>query len=149
MPNCVHGIDSRFCAACANPGSSPETRRRKLQLRAASHEPKTKAEREAFEAVYAYEEALSHVRGRTTRANRTWPQIRRMGVIAAVEQIVTRKKETAGYRVLVELGMEDMAFEAVVLRHKDSFSAEAIAASEARLKALQDGDHGGPSNQEP
>ena len=34
-------------------------------------------------------------------------------------------KETEGYRVLVEMGMEDMAFEAVVLRHPESFSPEA------------------------
>ena len=42
--------------------------------------------------------------------------IRKHGIIGAVELIVTKRKETEGYRVLVEMGMEDMAFEAVVLR---------------------------------
>ena len=31
-----------------------------------------------------------------------------------------------------------MAFEAVVLRHSEAFSAEAVAASEARLERLRD-----------
>ena len=46
-------------------------------------------------------------------------------------------KETEGYRVLVEMGMEDMAFEAVVLRHPESFSPEAVAASNDRLRRLR------------
>ena len=63
--------------------------------------------------------------------------IREHGIIGAVERIVTRRKETEGYRVLVEMGMEDMAFEAVVLRHPESFSPEAVAASNDRLRRLQ------------
>ena len=46
-------------------------------------------------------------------------------------------KETEGYRVLVEMGMEDMAFKAVVLRHPESFSPEAVAASNDRLRRLR------------
>src|SRR5688572_15936186 len=124
MPDCVHGMDSRFCAACANPTRTRESRRRGIQLRAADHQPTNDAEREAYEAVYAYEEALSTQKGRNTRAGRTWPMIREHGIIPTVERIVTRRTETEGYRVLVEMGMEDMAFEAVVLRHPDTFSLQ-------------------------
>ena len=106
-------------------------------MRAAGQQPKTPAERESYEAVYAYEEALSKQKGRTIRAGRTWPMIREHGIIAAVERIVTKRKETQGYRVLVEMGMEDMAFEAVVLRHPKSFSPEAVAASDDRLRRLR------------
>lgn len=139
MPNCVHGMDSRFCAVCANPGRTAASRRKAVQLRASGQQPKNEAEREAYEAVYAYEEALSNQKGKTTRANRTWPMIREHGIIGAVERIVTRRTETEGYRVLVEMGLEDMAFEAVVLRHPDSFSPAAVVASKDRLQRLKTG----------
>ena len=138
MANCKHGLDSRFCAACADPALSRESKRRLLMARAVAEKPATVAEREAYEAVFAYEEAKSKINDKTTRANRTWPLIREKGVIATVEGIVI-KGETIAYRVLVEMGLEDMTFEAVVLRHKDSFSAEAIAACERRLKETRDG----------
>jgi hypothetical protein len=58
------------------------------------------------------------------------------GIIATVERIVMRPDDAAGYRVLVEMGMEDMAFEAVVLRHPDAFSREAVEHSRLRLQRL-------------
>ena len=42
-------------------------------------------------------------------------------------------KETSGYTALAEIGMRDFAFEAVVIRHPDSFSADAVARSRERL----------------
>jgi len=137
MPSCVHGVDSRFCAACANPGRTKASRRARVQLRATSHHPKNDAEREGYEAIYAYEEALSNQKGRNTRAGRTWPMVEARGIIGAIERIVTRRAETEGYRVLIEMGMEDMAFEAVVLRHPESFSPAAAAASKERLNELK------------
>lgn len=110
-----------------------------MKQRAAKHAPTSEAERQCYEAVYAYEEALSKINGKTTRASRTWPMIEKKGVIAAVEGIVTRAEETKAYRVLVEMDLEDMTFEAVILRHKGAFSAEAIAASERRLKETREG----------
>ena len=62
--------------------------------------------------------------------------INRHGIIQAIERIVTRRAETEGYRILVEMGMEDMAFEAVVLRHPEAFTASAIDASRQRQSAL-------------
>jgi hypothetical protein len=135
MPNCVHGIDSRFCATCA--GNSPDRRREAIKLRAAQHAAPTDAEREALEAIYAYEEALAETKGKKLRASRTWQMIERHGIIPAVERIVKRAMETAGYRTLIEMGLEEMAFEAVVLRHPNSFSPEAVAASKQRLDVLK------------
>ncbi len=106
-------------------------------MRADGRQPQTPAERESYEAVYAYEEALSSLKGKTIRAGRTWPMIKDHGIIGAVERIVTKRKETEGYRVLVEMGMEHMAFEAVVLRHPESFSPEAVAAADDRLRRLR------------
>ena len=42
-----------------------------------------------------------------------------------------------GYTLLVDMGMEDMAFEAVVLRHPEAFSADAVERSRARLRELK------------
>jgi len=65
--------------------------------------------------------------------------IRRHGIIVAVERAVTRTVDPMGYRFLAEMGMQDLAFEAVVLRHPDVFSAEAIAQSANRLNVLASG----------
>ena len=56
-----------------------------------------------------------------------------MRIIPAVEHAVTRPRETVGYRGLQAEGMLDMAFEAVVLRHKSVFSSDAVKKSEERL----------------
>jgi hypothetical protein len=39
---------------------------------------------------------------------------------------------------LAEMGLEDLAFEAVILRHPDEFSEEAAAKSKERLSAWSD-----------
>ena len=123
-------VEARF------PERAREARRRAVELRAAAHGASNDAEREALEAVYAYERVLSGARGRKTRASRTWQMIERHGIIAAVERVVARSNVSAGYEALVKMGMEDMAFEAVVLRHPDVFSPKAVARSKERLHEL-------------
>lgn len=108
-------------------------RKRAVQLRAESFGATSEVERECIEAVYAYEEVLSAKAGRRQSASRTWPMIKRHGVIEAVERVVKRKADAAGYTALVEMGLEELAFEAVVLRHSSSFSAEAVARSRERM----------------
>jgi len=108
-------------------------RKRAVQLRAKSFGATSEVERECIEAVYAYEEVLSAKAGRRQSASRTWPMIKRHGVIEAVERVVKRKADALGYTALVEMGLEELAFEAVVLRHPTSFSAEAVASSEERM----------------
>jgi hypothetical protein len=67
------------------------------------------------------------------RASRTWQMIERHGVIGTVERAVNRPTETSGYRALVEMGLEEYAFEAVILRHPRLFSAEVVERSRQRL----------------
>lgn len=114
-----------------------QAKRRAVELRAAQHGARSQAEREALEAVYAYEGFLTEKHGKTTRANRTWQMIKRYGIIEAMERIVTRDDDPSGYRALAEMGMQDLAFEAVIVRHASTFSPEAVSRSEARLKAWQ------------
>lgn len=108
-------------------------RKRAVQLRAERFGAKSEVERECIEAVFAYEEVLSAKAGRRQPASRTWPMIERYGVIEAVERVVKRKADALGYTALVEMGLEELAFEAVVLRHPSAFSAEAVARSRERL----------------
>jgi hypothetical protein len=117
-----------------SPERAQAARRRAVELRAAAHGANNDAEREALEAVYAYERALSGTHGKKTRASRTWQMIDRHGILPAVERVVSRRADSAGYTALVKMGPQDMAFEAVVLRHPDLFSAEAVARSNERLR---------------
>ena len=110
-----------------------EALHRALELRAGRHNAKTQAEKEALQAVYAYEELLTKKNGRRTRANRTWQIINRHGIIESVERAVKRPTVTQGYTMLVEMGLQEHAFEAVILRHPEVFSAEAVQVSKERL----------------
>lgn len=109
-------------------------RKRALELRAAAHGATTQAERESLEAIYAYERVLTEKNGRKTRASRTWPMVERHGIIGAVERAVNRKDETVGYAALHEMGLQDYAFEAVVLRYPALFSADAVEWSMKRIR---------------
>jgi len=100
------------------------------------HTIKTDVELELFKAVYAYEEALSEKNKRKTRASRTWQMIDRRGIIEAAERAVDRDIETAGYRVLVAMGLHDFTFEAVIVRYQDIFKPEVVARAKERLEEL-------------
>ena len=115
------------------PDLAAEARQRSVQLKAEKYGATTQAERECLEAVFAYERVLSEKNGRATRASRTWPMIKKHGVLAAVERVVRRPEEAAGYTALREMGLEEYAFEAVALRYPDLFSAEAVNRSQTRV----------------
>lgn len=113
-----------------------QARRRAIELRASSHDAKSQAEKEALLAVYAYEEVLSRRNGRRTCATRTWQMIERRGIIGALEKAVNRNTDAMGYRLLDEMGMKDLAFEAIVLRYPSEFSAEAVAHAKERINSM-------------
>jgi hypothetical protein len=116
------------------PDLAREAHRRAVELRAATHGANSAAEREALQAVYAYEEVLSKRRGKRTHASRTWQMIKRHGIIGAVERAVNRKDVTIGYKSLIEMGMQDFAFEAVVVRYPALFSPETVKRATERMK---------------
>ena len=115
------------------PDLAKEARKRAIQIRAGEDGAASTVEKEALQAVYAYEEVLERKNGRRTRATRTWQMIERHGVIEAVERAVNRPGETQGYKLLVEMGLEEYAFEAVILRHPEYFTEEAKAKAKERL----------------
>ncbi len=115
------------------PDLAVAARKRALELRAQQYGATNEVERQCLEAIYAYERILSDKNGKNTRASRTWQMVKRHGIIGAVERAVNRETETVGYTALVEAGLEDYAFEAVVVRHPHSFSREAVKHSQARV----------------
>lgn len=116
------------------PDLADEARMRAVELRAESYGADTDAEKECLQAIYAYEEVLSENNGRRTSAARTWQMIKRHGILGAAERAVNRAQETAGYKALIEMGLQEFAFEAVILRHPDVFSPDAVAISKLRLQ---------------
>ena len=121
------------------PELADQARKRAIELRAAEHGVSKPAEKECLQAIYAYEEVLSKKNGRRTRASRTWQMINRHGILASVERAVNREAETAGYKALAEMGLQEFAFEAVILRHPSLFSDEVIRKSRERMQDWQDG----------
>ncbi len=126
-------IFAKNCIERGRPDLAAQAKERSVQLRAEKYGAESEAEKEALEAVYAYEEVLSAKNGKKTRAGRTWQMITRHGILGAVERAVNRPVETQGYIALTEMGLEDYAFEAVILRHPDLFSPEAIQISQQRM----------------
>ena len=102
-------------------------------MQASTHETASPVEAEAFAAVYAYEALLARRNGRKTRATGTWQAIKRYGIIEAIQRAVSRTPEATAYETLREMGLQDLAFEALVLRHEASFNDETVQVSKARL----------------
>lgn len=96
------------------------------------------AEIESILAVLSYEQTLLQKHGKRQPAAYTWRMLEKHGIVSGVERVVIREAETQGYRALLSLGLQDFAFEAVVVRHPDVFSPEALEHSAARLRDFED-----------
>ncbi|MFJ2324985.1 hypothetical protein [Pseudomonas sp. NPDC087690] len=96
------------------------------------------AEIESILAVLSYEQTLLQKHGKRQPAAYTWRMLEKHGIVSGVERVVIREAETQGYRALLSLGLQDFAFEAVVVRHPDIFSPEAVEHSAARLRDFED-----------
>lgn len=118
----------------SHPELAKEARRRAVELRADRYGAKSDVEREALQAIYAFEEVKSQTQKRRARASRTWQSIERNGIVATVENVVRRRTATDGWDSLIEAGMDDFTFEAVVVRHPEAFSTEAVEQAKKRLQ---------------
>lgn len=128
-------IFANNATALNHPELALAARRKAIELQASTHETTSAVEADCIVAVYAYEALLTRRNGKKTRATATWQAIKRYGAIEAVQRAVIRPPDRVGTLSLRDLGFEDFAFEALVIRHADSFSAAAIEASKARLAA--------------
>jgi hypothetical protein len=106
--------------------------RRAFHLMAVKSGVSTDVEREFWAGIYAYEHAKAkRLNLKSYRANRIHQMINRWGIKDTIERTVSRKGDSVGYRDLIALGLKDMSFEAVVLRHPKEFSDKAVAISKA------------------
>jgi hypothetical protein len=119
--------------ALKHPELASAARRKALTMQAAEHETTSPAEAEALAAIYAYELHLTRKNGRKTRASKTWGIVKTHGPIEAIKRAVSREPDAAVVAGLRELGLEDMTFDAVVLRHEEAFDAATVQLSKSRL----------------
>lgn len=114
-----------------------EAQRRAIELRANTQNAKSELETELWKALFAYEEILSEKNKRRTLAGRTRPMIKNYGIIGAAERVVNRSIEAMGYKVLVEKGLQDMTFEAVIVRFPEAFDKGIVKLCQERLEELK------------
>jgi hypothetical protein len=116
------------------PVLAKEARRRAIKWRASMYGAKSEAELEALQAVYAYEEVLTEKKGKRTRASGIWQMIKRHGIMEAVQRAVNREIETVRYTALSAMGMQDFAFEAVVVRYPELFKPKTVERAKTRVE---------------
>jgi hypothetical protein len=118
------------------PERAQEARRRAVKLRAHMDGAATDVERELLEAMYAYEWTLFRKHGRRQRASYLRREMKNLGIIKAVDKVVSKGQETSGYPALVAEGMERMLFERVIVKYPHQFTPTAVDKSKQRLRQL-------------
>lgn len=129
-------IFAKNARARNHPELALAAQRKAIDLLVSTHQTGSPVEAEGLAAVYAYEALLTRRNGKKTRATGTWQAIKRYGIIEAVQRAVSRPPDGPSTVTLRDLGLEDLGFEAIVVRHEASFSEAAIKASKARLAAV-------------
>jgi hypothetical protein len=130
-------IFARNATAKQRPDLALEAHRKAVNLKVATHEAVSPLEAEGLSTVYALDALLTHQNdGKKKRATATWQAVKRYGVIEAIQKAVNRRAATESCAALRELGLEDLAFEAFVLRHEASFTAATVKLSKERLAVV-------------
>jgi hypothetical protein len=124
---------ARNAVAKNRPDLALEANRKSVNLNVATHEALTPLEADGFAAVYAYEALLTHRNGKKMRAASTWQDIKSRGIVAAITKVVSRRSQTDNRSELRAIGLEDLTFEAFVVRNEASFSADTVQLSKERL----------------
>lgn len=94
-------------------------------------------DREFWTAVAAAEEIATQKNGKTTRLSRTRQKVKRVGVVKCLIDWALDPSTTQGFSILVDGGRPELTGEAIVVRHADKFSTEAV--NSARAKLVQHG----------
>ncbi len=99
--------------------------RRAVDLRAEQHGADTAQELDALRVIYAYEEALSHNKGKRTRATGTWQMVRKQGLLPTIHRRLQTGSGNEVAATLKELHMEDYSFEAFAERYPQAMQEAA------------------------
>ena len=81
----------------------------------------------------ALEEALTAEAGKTKRLNRTRQKLDRVGVRQTLSDLALKPKPSIGFIKLLEFDMADMSAEALILKYKEEFEEQVVAAATKRL----------------
>ena len=125
----THGDCERFAVNATErgrPDLAEQARKRAIALRADNYGVEDSREKECIQAVYAYELVLIQKKGRSMRAVTIWRSIEKFGVLGAIERAVDLQTEIPYHDALIELGLQDHAFESVVTYHPELFSPAAV-----------------------
>jgi hypothetical protein len=110
-----------------------EALQRARELQAIEEGHTTPAQQAIATALYAYEEHQTTVKGRPFRASRTRQMFANHGPIVSAERMVMTRQPSMGYGALEEAGLQELSFEAIIVRFPDEFSARAVEFAHARL----------------
>jgi hypothetical protein len=109
--------------------------RRFCKLSGAAHDdPSDPLVRAAFEAIAAYEQTLKEKHGKKVPASRTRQKIERKGVYQSLLEWSKLHGNRPGFRSLIEAGLPEFTFEAVVVRFADRFPADVVASCRETLR---------------
>jgi hypothetical protein len=88
----------------------------------------------AFEAVAAYEQTLKEKHGKRVPASRTRQKIANKGVYQSLVEWSKLRGNRPGFHALIEAGLPEFTFEAVIVRFSDRFTPEVVASCRETLK---------------
>ena len=94
-------------------------------------------EHEMWRVIGAIEEMKSEVAGKTIRLSYLRRDIQNLGVVPAMDKLVSKPGTSERFDELIAAGRHDLTAEAVVLKYREAFSAAAIARAEERLAAIE------------
>lgn len=105
--------------------------RRRIYALSPTQEPGT-LENPVWQSIFALEDALTDEAGATARLSRTRQKIGRDGEYKTVCDLILGKP-SPGFAMLVDRGMLEYTYEAVVLRFPEHFELQVLEATKRRL----------------
>lgn len=92
-------------------------------------------ETDVDKSIRDLENVLSRERERPVRLGRTHPKIARVGKQRTVADLILKKTASKGFKLLIDRRMANRTFEAVALRHPETFKPAVLERARSRLEA--------------
>ena len=105
------------------------------KLSGADHDdPSDPLNRATFEAVAAYEQTLKEKHGKNQPASRTRQKLTKKGAHQSLVDWSKLHGNRSGFHALIEAGLPEFTFEAVVVRFADQFTPDVVASCRETLR---------------